>query len=176
MDLQDFAAELLYFDLQTSSAIKHWLQLASEHYADGGAEQYLQLAYAEEPQNLSVLVALYRFQYYQHRHAEALHTAYLAMNVAAESIGFPGHWRQLTLDHLGHGVLQSYTMVRFYLMALKGAGYLNLRLGELAEGVEMLNKVIELDCNDRLGAKVLLRSIGPTEVKTQKTADVIFKQ
>ena len=170
MDLQDFSAELLYFDLQTSAAIKQRLQLAAEHYADGGAEAYLQQAYAEEQLNLSVLVALYRFQYYQHRHAEALHTADLAMNVAAESIGVPGHWRQLTPDHLAHGLSKSYTMVRFYLMALKGAGYLNMRLGELAEGVEMLNKVIELDSNDRLGAKVLLRSIGPTEVKNAENS------
>jgi hypothetical protein len=55
-------------------------------------------------------------------------------------------------------------MVRFYLLALKGAAYLNFRMGKIDEGVRMLNKVIELDSNDRLGAKALMQAIGPAAV------------
>ena len=42
---------------------------------------------------------------------------------------------------------------------LKGAGYLNLRLGDIDTGVAMLSKVIELDAEDRLGAVALLKTV-----------------
>ena len=45
---------------------------------------------------------------------------------------------------------------RFHLLALKGAGYLSLRLGRFEQGKAMLAKVVELDADDRLGARLLL--------------------
>jgi hypothetical protein len=48
------------------------------------------------------------------------------------------------------------TIVRFYLLALKGAAYLELRLGKEDNAVLRLKKILELDSEDRLGAKVLL--------------------
>lgn len=164
MDLQDFEAQLLYFDLSVAPEVTQLIKQGAEAYAEGDAEPYLQRAYAIAPDNLSVLVALYRFYYYQHRYQEALTIAYKAMAVVAPGIYFPEHWSQLTFNHLSYGVLQSFTMVRFYLLALKGAAYLNLRLGNIEEGVIMLNKVAEYDSNDRLGAKSLLQSIGPQVV------------
>lgn len=168
MDLQNFDGQLLYFDLETPLGVPELIKAASEHYADGEAEPYLEKAYEMAPENLSVLVALYRFYYYQHRYAEALSIAYKAMAVSAPSIGFPVNWQELNLHHLANGVLQSFTMVRFYLLALKGAAYLSFRMGENEAGVRMLNKVIELDEKDRLGARSLLSSIRPL-VKTQAT-------
>ena len=41
-------------------------------------------------------------------------------------------------------------------MAHKGAGYLEMRLGELADAVGRLQTLVEIDSNDRLGAKALL--------------------
>jgi len=45
--------------------------------------------------------------------------------------------------------------VRFYLHALKGAGYLLLRLGQTKQGLVRLDKVAELDPKDRIGAAAL---------------------
>ena len=45
---------------------------------------------------------------------------------------------------------------RFFLFTLKGYGYLHMRLGELAEGRVALDKLLELDPSDKLGARVLL--------------------
>jgi len=86
------------------------------------------------------------------------------LDVVAPQIDFPEHWRYLNMTFLGIGLLRSFTLVRFYLLCLKGAGYLNLRMGNMAEGISMLNKVIELDSNDRMGARSLLQAIGPAAV------------
>jgi hypothetical protein len=47
-------------------------------------------------------------------------------------------------------------LVRLYLMVLKAAGYIHLRLGELNVGKTMLEKLVELDSHDRIGGKALL--------------------
>ena len=164
MDLQDFEGQELYFDSEMPQDVAELIQSASEQYSDGGAEGCLLKAYEIAPLNLSVLVALYRFYYYQHRYEDALKIAYEAMAAVAGEIGFPVHWRELEFSDLANGVMQSFTVVRFYLLALKGAGYLNLRMGNIQEGVAMLNKVISLDSNDRLGARVLLQAMGPAVV------------
>lgn len=164
MDLQDFESQVMYFDLEMSEDVEHLLRLGAETYADGDAEGYLLQAYSLAPDNLTVLVALYRFYYYQHRYRDALMIADRAMEVVAPIIGFPSRWHEVDFNDLAVGLLESFTMVRFYLLALKGAAYLNFRLGNVRDGVRMLNKVIELDSSDRLGARALLHAIGPAVV------------
>lgn len=167
MDLQDFDGEMLYFDAPEPARVTELLQLASQHYSDGTAETYLQKAYALAPDNLTVLVGLYRFYYYQHRYVDALDIAHIAMHTIAPQIEFPPHWSELDMNALGLGVLHSMGLVRFYLLALKGAGYLNLRLNCFEEGIAMLRKVRDLDAADRLGVKLLL------DVLAAHTADVV---
>lgn len=164
MDLQDFESQQLYFDKPNSEAVDQLILEASKVYAEGKAEPLLLKAYAQEPENLSVLVALYRFYYYQHRLDEAIEIAFRAMRVTAPMITFPEHWEDIKQDHLAMGVQRSFTMVRFYLLALKGCAYLHLRLHRIETGVKMLNKVIVLDSKDRLGAKALLIAMGPASI------------
>ncbi len=164
MDLQNFEAQLLYFDFSISAEVNELLQRAGDAYGEGDAEHYLQKAYDLAPENLSVLVAMYRFYYYQHRYQAALDIAFQAMSVVAPRISFPSHWSHLTFNDLANGVVSSFTLVRFYLLALKGAAYLNLRLGKIAEGIYMLNKVVEFDSKDRLGARALLQAVGPAKI------------
>ena len=164
MDLQDFESQMLYFDKPMSEEIDRLLLEASKAYSEGNAEPILLKAFAIEPENLSVLVALYRFYYYQHRYPEAIDIAYQAMTVTAPMISFPDHWSEITMRHLGIGVMKSFTTVRFYLLALKGCAYLHLRMNKIDQGVRMLNKVIEMDSQDRLGAKGLLQAMGPAAI------------
>lgn len=167
MDLQDFESQMLYFDKPMSEQVDQLLQRASQAYAQGKAEPLLLRAFALEPENLSVLVALYRFYYYQHRYEAAIDVAYQAMTVTAPMIAFPDHWSEISSRDLAAGVMESFTMVRFYLLALKGCAYLHLRLNKIEQGVRMLNKVIEMDSKDRLGAKVLLQAMGPAAIDRQ---------
>ncbi|EIJ41477.1 hypothetical protein BegalDRAFT_0559 [Beggiatoa alba B18LD] len=153
MDLLAFEAQELYFDEPVNETVQALLDKAAQNYGEGTAELPLLQAYLFEPENLSVLVALYRFFYYQHRLQETLVIAQRAMKLIGIRLNFPADWRALTPASITPDM--SITFVRFYLFALKGAAYVNLRLGNLEEGGDMLNKILELDPEDRLGAKVL---------------------
>ena len=60
------------------------------------------------------------------------------------------------MSQLAVGIVQSMTLTRFFLMVLKGAGYLRLRAGDTPGGLERLLKVAELDSSDRLGVAALV--------------------
>lgn len=156
MDLQDFDGAGLYFDDPHAPQIDALLAAAAEQYAQGTAERPLLEAQALAPDNLMVLVGLYRFYYYQHRYQDALHIAERVMAVVGPRLALPADWRALGPELLavaaGHGI----GLLRFHLLALKGAGYLSLRLGRFEQGKAMLAKVVELDEGNRLGARLLL--------------------
>jgi tetratricopeptide (TPR) repeat protein len=156
IDLLAFDSEELYFDEAIDEEAKSCLDRASEEYGTQAAEGTLLRAYFLEPEHPMVLVALYRFYYYQHRLKESLLVAERVLKVIGRRLEFPEDWRDLTELRIGSGVMISMTMLRFYMLALKGAGYLELRLGRYESALERLEKVAELDAKDRLGAQALL--------------------
>lgn len=160
MDLQGFESELMYFDEPLSEEVQNLINQSSEGYADGKGEAPLLQARVLAPESLTVLVSLYRFYYYQHRLEDALDISSQVLEQVAPSIGFPEHWEDLTLVDLMNAVQVSFTLVRFYLLALKGAAYLNLRLGRHDVAVRMLTRIVEFDNHDRLGARALLAVVG----------------
>lgn len=156
MDLHDFEGQSMYFDDPIPEEADHLINKAAELYGDEAAEHSLLKAYFIAPSNLTVLVALYRYYYYQHKYAEAIVVAHRAMEVSGKKLNLPTNWSDLNLNHLGEAAVVSMGLLRFYLMALKGAGYLNLRSGNFEKGADMLSKVVELDPSDRLRAAFLL--------------------
>lgn len=156
MDLLDFNEHRLYFDQPLPALVEALLNEAAEGYASGSAELPLLRAYVLAPGNLTVLVALYRYFYYQQRLDEALKVAEQARIAAGSTLGFPADWNNLDLRYLSNAVRESMGMVRFCLLALKAEGFLLLRLGKLEDGMARLRKVRELDDVDRLGAGALL--------------------
>lgn len=156
IDLLEFDSEELYFDEAIDEEAKACLERASEEYGTQEAEDILLRAYFLEPEHPMVLVALYRFYYYQHRLKESLLVAERVLKVIGQRLEFPEDWRDLTELGIGSGVMISMTMIRFYMLALKGAGYLELRLGCYESALERLEKVAELDAKDRLGAQAML--------------------
>jgi tetratricopeptide (TPR) repeat protein len=157
MDLQDFEAQALYFEDPLPECVETLLQEAAAAYGSEDAERRLLQAYFLEPGHLTVLVALYRYFYYRHRYQDALLVAERAMAVSGSRLGLRTAWQDLTLPSLGPGILRSMTLTRFYLMALKGAGYLLLRSGDIRAGLARLEKVTELDTDDRLGVRALVQ-------------------
>lgn len=156
MDLLDFEGGQLYFDEPIEPAAQDAINEAADCYGEPAAEHKLLHAYFLEPEHPLVLVALYRYLYYQHRHADALRVADRVIGLFAKRLGFPEDWNELDRPRFENGVLVSMTMLRFYMLALKGAGYLELRLGRFESALERLQKVVDLDERDRLGAKELL--------------------
>ncbi len=152
----EFDGEELYFDEPLNAEVKLCLDRASEHYGADQAEKFLMRAYMLAPEHPVVLVALYRYFYYQHRLEDALLIAERVLHIFARRLELPENWRELDEARLGNGVLISMTLVRFYMLALKGAGYLQLRLGEYETALERLEKVVELDTRDRLNVQALI--------------------
>jgi hypothetical protein len=156
MDMLDLHGEDLYFDEPLRSATRACLDQAAVDYGRERAESALLRAYFLEPRHPMVLVALYRYFYYQHRLDDALLVADRLLQAFAERLSWPSRWQDLAAEHLDQAKLE---WVRFYLLALKGAGYLQLRLGNRGEGTARLRKVTELDSHDRLGASALLEVV-----------------
>lgn len=156
MDLLDFSEKSLYFDEPLAEQANMFIEQAASEYGNSNVEPLLLEAYKIAPEHLTVLVALYRYYYYQHRLEDALNIAHQALAVSGRRLNFPLQWYQLTNAHIGAGALVSMGMVRFYLLALKAGGYLNLRLQKWQTAIDMLEKVSELDEADRLGTAPLL--------------------
>lgn len=167
MDLLDFEAQSLYFETPLGYETARLLEQAATTYGKESAEHNLLRAYFLEPEHLTVLVALYRYFYYQHRYSDALTVAERAMETAARNLGLGCSWQQLNLEILAGGVIRSMTLTRFFLMALKGTGYLKLRMGETESGLERLEKVAQLDVDDRIGVRSLI-AIARDELRRQQ--------
>jgi tetratricopeptide (TPR) repeat protein len=157
MDLLDFEAQSLYFEDELPEEVSALLAAAADAYGNASAEHQLLRAYFLEPGHLTVLVALYRYFYYQHRYDDAFVVAERAIEIAARRLELRCTWQELSLQSLGAGIMKSMTLTRFYLMALKGSGYLQLRSGQTRDGLARLEKVAELDTDDRMGVRTLVQ-------------------
>ena len=156
MDLLDFDGEQMYFDRPVSARVDELLRDAATRYGAPEAEHSLLLAYFLEPEHPTVLVALYRYFFYRHRYADALIVADRAIGLSVAELQITGDWRILSMDDLDRAAAVSMTVTRFLLLALKGTGYLELRLGNAAGALERFEKVMEMDTCDRLGTSELV--------------------
>lgn len=159
MDLMDFEEAELYFDEPVNPEVLCLLERAAASYGDEESEQLLLKAKFMAHEQLVVLVALYRYYFYQHRLDDALLVAESALAIVGKRLAFPDTWLYLREVNIGAGVMRSMGLVRFYLMVLKSAGYINLRLGHHDTGQAMLEKLVELDSHDRIGGRALLNVI-----------------
>lgn len=164
VDLFELDIQELYFEAPLPLAVVKLLDQAAATYGTHAAEQFLHQAYALAPTDLSVLVALYRFYYYQHRLTEALRVAHEALAACGQTIGLSADWTRLDAAGLAQALVQSAGLARFYLLALKGAGFLNLRLERRELACAMLDKIASLDPKDQLGAAALAEFARTTPV------------
>lgn len=155
MDLLDFEPGTQYFDEPLDERATALIEQAAQAYGSPEAEAKLLQAEAIAPEHLSVLVALYRYYFYRHQHGAALAIASQAMNVVARRLNFVNVWTAVKIDDIARAATGQAELTRFYLHALKGAGYLHLRLGDVDEGLKRLDHLAGLDPKDRIGAKAL---------------------
>ncbi len=87
MDLMDFDQAGLYFDEPVADTVQNLIAQAGDTYGDPGAEDLLLRAYFLAPEALIVLVALYRYYFYQHRLADALIVADRALRIVGARLG-----------------------------------------------------------------------------------------
>ncbi|WP_440641758.1 hypothetical protein ACSHT2_12070 [Bradyrhizobium sp. PUT101] len=138
------------------SEVEHHLGEAGlSYHLDDIAERHLREAAALAPDHAAVLIGLYRFYFYKGRLAEALAVARRCLLKAAQENNLPDDWRSVRADDAEFGRYENI-LPRFFLFSLKGYAYLQMRLGETDEGRLAVQKLLELDPTDKIGAKVLL--------------------
>ncbi|UVO30614.1 hypothetical protein [Bradyrhizobium arachidis] len=150
--------------LLTSTLLGHGLPSEAEHHLweaslfyhlDEIAESHLRQAEALAPEHAAVLIGLFRFYFYKARLAEALQVAQRCINKAAEVNNLSSDWRLVRAGDAEFGRYENI-LPRFFLFSLKGYAYLQMRLGRTEEGRIAVQKLLELDPTDKIGAKVLL--------------------
>lgn len=156
LDLLDLGDSGLYFDETPVPGVDELMSEAACHYGEPVAEHRLLQAYFLAPEQLSVLVGLYRYYFYQHRLSDALIVAERALDVSARRLGLIGGWRSIGHVQLGEAVMQSIGLLRFHLIALKASAIVLLRLERLDEAHERLSKIVEVDERDLFGVVPLL--------------------
>ena len=148
----------LIAELETplSSEASRELSLADRAYQEPElAEAHLDRALAIAPQHLEVWIALYRFYFYSGQLDRAVVWAERCIERTATELGLAPAWRDVAA---GGRDFSDFDAVkpRFYPFALKAWSYLRLRLGNLEEGRAGVEKLLELDPRDRVGALLLL--------------------
>lgn len=159
MDLLNFDQTSLYFDEPVAPEVQALIESASRAYGDPVAEAMLHKAYFLTPESLLVLVAVYRYYFYQHQLENALLVGERCLHIVGRRLGLPDEWSRLNPALLGEAVMRSMGLLRFYMHLLKATGYVNLRLGRMDQGRALIEKLIELDSHDRFGGKALLDTI-----------------
>ena len=172
MDLLDFSDCKLYFEDALPAEAERLIAQAASEYGEAGAELSLLRALLLAPENLSVLVGLYRYYFYQHRLEDALVVAERAMQLSGRELGLPTDWRLLDETRLGSAATNSFGLLRFYLLALKAASVVLLRLGQISESRARLIKVAGLDSRDQLGAGKLLEVVDEFQSTAEQIAPV----
>jgi len=159
MDLLDFSDCKLYFEEALPAEAERLIAQAASEYGEAGAELSLLRAHLIAPENLMVLVGLYRYYFYQHRLEDALVVAERSMQLSGRHLGLPADWNQLDETRLGSAAANSFGLLRFYLLALKAASVVLLRLGQIPASRARLIKLAALDSRDQLGAAKLLEVV-----------------
>ena len=170
MDLLDFSDCKLYFEDDLPAEAERLIAQAASEYGEAGAELTLLRAHLLAPENLSVLVGIYRYYFYQHRLEDALVVAERAMQLSGRHLGLPTDWRLLDETRLGSAAANSFGLLRFYLLALKAASVVLLRLGQISESRARLIKLASLDSRDQLGAGKLLEVVDEFQSTTEEAS------
>lgn len=159
VDLLELDENGLYFDEPCAPEVEDLIAQAAQNYGEAAAEHCLLRAYFLAPEQLSVLVALYRYYFYQHRMEDALIVTERALDVTARRLHLVGGWSSIGHVALGEAVMRSMGLLRFHLLALKGSAVILLRLGRVEEARLRLTKIAEVDERDALGVAPLLEVI-----------------
>jgi tetratricopeptide (TPR) repeat protein len=133
----------------------HLHRASLAYHDDDIAERHLRAAEAIAPDHAAILIGLYRFYFYKGRLGDALVIARRCLAKALRDTNLAADWQLVQADDAEFGRYDALRP-RFFLFTLKGYAYLQMRLGNVAEGQAAINKLLELDPSDKVGAKVLL--------------------
>jgi tetratricopeptide (TPR) repeat protein len=154
MGAQDFPAAAILGEGLPEEANRLLHAAAMSYDEDDVALKHLMAARLLAPTHPATLIGLYRFYFYKGRLAEALSIARTCLTRAAIDHSLPLDWRMVRPSDAAFGEYDAIGP-RFFMFSLKGYAYLNMRLGDLQESAAAIDKLLELDPKDKVGAQVL---------------------
>ena len=144
----------VHFGFNLSDEVETHLQNAARSIHDNDLSlASLQQAYKSGPQQLEVLVALYKFHFYRGDINNALQIVKQALVVASCQGGFSYDWKLLDADSADWN--DQLGVARFYLYSLKALAFIRLRQFHLDEAKQILDVLQRLDPQDQVGAEVI---------------------
>lgn len=152
---QDFLASVILGEGLPQEAERHLHAAALSYDRDDVSLQHLMAARLLAPTHPATLIGLYRFYFYKGRLQECLGIAEACLTRAAIDNSLPLDWRGVAPDDASFGDFDAVAP-RFFMFSLKGYAYLSMRLCDFEESAEAIDKLLELDPADKIGAKVLL--------------------
>ncbi|QGM99372.1 hypothetical protein [Methylocystis parvus] len=151
---QDFLASVILGEGLPEEADRLLRAAALSYDQDDLALQYLMEARSLAPDHPATLIGLYRFFFYKGRLEECLDVAETCLTRAAIDNSLPLDWREVSAGDAAFGDYEA-VLPRFFMFSLKGYAYLNMRLGDYDASREAIDKLLQLDPADKIGATVL---------------------
>jgi hypothetical protein len=137
---------------ETTEDIAELLEDAMSRYTETDkAEAKLVEALRRSPKSLPVHFSLYKFYFYKKRLVDADKVVQNSLLEAAHQGGFDPDWKSLNSSSTDW----SNTPAHFYLFSLKALAFIRLRQGDETGCLAVLNKLLELDQGDKVGASVI---------------------
>lgn len=149
-----FNTEHLQLSADVPVSVRQMVQQAIASYENKPmAEQLFKQALQLAPDEMEIYVAFYKFYFYQKYLPEAEQVAKQTLYKVAELTGLPSDWRRFQKEFASWSSPDS--PVRYYLYTMKALGFIALRQEKLSLAHEILNKLLELDPDDRVGGSVI---------------------
>lgn len=142
------------FGGETAPEVSELLARAMQSYADTQlAETLLWQAQRKAPDALPVYYSLYKFYFYKRDLENAELSARMALQAAASAGGFDADMLALHADSADWS--DYATPAHFYLFTPNALAFILLRRGVRDEASAIVDKLIELDPQDTVGASVV---------------------
>ncbi|MET0116837.1 MAG: hypothetical protein ABW090_05390 [Sedimenticola sp.] len=140
------------FDLEPE--VNAHLQRAAMTVADRKTSlEALNEARRNAPDQLEVLVSLYKFHFYQGDTEKAQDIVFQALIKSSRQEGFSHNWNHLHADSADWSNPRS--AARIYLYSLKALAFIRLRQNDIEDAESILAVLDRLDPLDRVGANVI---------------------
>ena len=154
LEIDAIAASILGTGLP-AAAERHLRKAAQSYHQDDVAETHLLAALGVAPGHPAALIGLYRFYFYKGRLAQALEAARACLATTSSALGLASDWREVKAADADFGSFAA-VLPHFFMFALKGYAYLQMRLGALDEGRAAVTKLLALDPSDKINAGLLM--------------------
>jgi hypothetical protein len=153
-DVVRFIGNEVHFGFNIDPEADVQLQRAASLISSKAASsQALRQAELIAPEQIEVLIARYKFHFYQGETETAEKLALKALKLAAEQGDFDQDWNQLQPQSTDWN--DPRAPGRFYLYSLKALAFIRLRQNALEEAQSILKALARLDPLDQIGADVI---------------------